>query len=101
MYSDSQAFIRILSPPTLKTSLLLVLPIASALSQEKTQLALDQIYDLSLGANIHQEYALTIPQDIGQSDNLYISGYSVINDPYEEPIIKVSSDDYSLTCDSE
>ena len=67
----------------------------------QTELTIDTIYELDLAARQHQTYEVTIPSDYLPDQNLYISAYSIINDPYEEPLMSIKSSHFSLDCSSD
>lgn len=56
-----------------------------------TNLELDRVYELSLKEGTHYNSSITVPEDIAEGENLYISAYSVINDPFEEPLLRIFS----------
>ncbi len=64
-----------------------------------TSLELGKIYNLSLSANNSIKYDITIPASWSVGQNLYITGYSPINDPEQEPILKIVSNIYTSTCE--
>ena len=81
--------------------LLLSLTLILLAQCQRPEIRLDTVYNLDLPANQVEKFELNIPEDYPGNQNLYISAYSIINDPFEEPIMQIVSEDYSMKCDSE
>lgn len=84
---------------TLKEILFLFLVVVSIQSDgEPTKIVLDQVYELALNSNQSFIYEIIIPDNWVSTQNLYVTGYSPINDPYQQPILFIKSDNSSQTC---
>ena len=54
---------------------------------------------MSLAAQEHKKFSIKIDDDPLENENFYIEAESPFNDPYEEPIMTItSSEDYVQEC---
>jgi hypothetical protein len=63
--------------------IIFVLLLTKSISDSSTIVELGKVYDISLTATQHFSFQIDIPNKITKNQNLYIVGYSPVNDPYQ------------------